>query len=136
MRLEKRFVAIEFDDHEAMLYEVKPGWIFIDCAGDVFLQARYWEQSLTSNDISDWKAGDVNEHCRELLADTGVEIENVQIKYSHEHRKYEVEISERVETSKSQKVKSTNVANSAGLFPAYRMSRSNRVGVNFRNFYS
>jgi hypothetical protein len=93
---EEKIIVMDFDEHQAMLYEVRPGWNFIDCAGDSNLQKHYLEDGLVKDDYQAWNEGVLTDHCLELLNDTGLDVENVIIKYSYEHRRYEIEIVERI----------------------------------------
>jgi hypothetical protein len=90
------YVFIDLDEHLARVCDLMPGWCMVDCTGDVLYQQLYLEQNLTTDDMQEWVGGMVTEHCQELLNDVDVEVADVRIRYSQEHRRYEVYVPERI----------------------------------------
>lgn len=90
-------IFVELGEHEAALRELKMGWYMMDCQGDEQLKGLYLEQGLTVDDMLAWRDGVVTDRFWELLNDIGgADANDVIVKYSREHRRYEIEVVERI----------------------------------------
>jgi hypothetical protein len=90
----QQFILINLDEHQARIYDTRPGWNLLDCTGDIRLKQRYLKEELSKEDIEAWREGVVTEHCRELLMDIGASDTDVRIEYRRENRQYEIEVVE------------------------------------------
>lgn len=90
-------IFINFDEHQAGIYDTKPGWNLLDCTGDELLKGLYLEQELSDEDRLAWCDGVITGHCREALEGIGgLDANDVKIEFSRDNRRYEIEVTEKV----------------------------------------
>jgi hypothetical protein len=58
----QQFILINLDEHQARIYDTRPGWNLLDCTGDIRLKQHYLKEELSEVETQAWCDGVVTEH--------------------------------------------------------------------------
>ncbi len=88
-------ILIYLYEDQARKIEVKPGWNYLNCFGDVELKRWYLEYELTENDLESYCEGLVTGNCKEKIDDIGgFGINKIDIFFNKEARQYQIDVGE------------------------------------------